>query len=251
MLEHSMKLSKQLESETVKQQLSKLVQESAQLNSPKVQEPPDPSSPQHRAWNHGDDSVHTQYQTGSADRLSQRSSGEEPGAKTKQEEETNRINIVLLEQLNDAQQQPNNSPNSPASCNNINGDLQNSQRAFQFFKIMEPSNRGEENKMSLLKSQEDSKKEKSGNAKRKLLLKLDENKKYEGIGLQASVDSMPDSLGSIGSFESPSDGGNDYVNIREAGTKKASMPLENESVDEFHSNTADYTTHYIKTLKNS
>ena len=62
---------------------------------------------------------------------------------------------------------------------------------------------------------------------------------------------MPDSLGSIGSFESPADDGNDYVNIKEAGTKKASMPLENEYADEFHFNTADYTTHYIKTLKNS
>jgi hypothetical protein len=184
MLEHSMKLSKQLESETIKQQLSKLVQESTQLNSPKVQEPPGPSSPQNRAWNHGDDSVHTQYQTGSADRLSQQSSREEPAAKTKQEEETNRINIVLLEQLNDAQQQPNNSPNSPASCNNIHGrDLKNSQRAFQFFKIIEPSKHGEEKGMSLLKSQEDPKKEKAGKAKRKLLLKLDENKKCDGIAL--------------------------------------------------------------------
>lgn len=86
MLEHSMKLSKKLESETAKQQLSKLVQESTKLNSPKVQEQPDPSSPQDRAWNHGDDSVHTQYQSGSADRLSHRSSREELAAKTKKDE---------------------------------------------------------------------------------------------------------------------------------------------------------------------
>ena len=48
---------------------------------------------------------------------------------------------------------------------------------------MEPSNPGEANEKGLLKSQEDSKKEKVGNAKRKLLLKLDENKTRDGIGL--------------------------------------------------------------------
>jgi hypothetical protein len=150
MLEHSMKLSKQLESKTVKQQLSKPVKDPAQLNSPKVQERPAPSSPNHRAWNHGDDSVHTQYQ--SADRLSQHSAKEEPTTKTMQEQDICRINIVLREQINNSKQQPINSPNSPTSGNANARDLQNSQRAFQFFKTMESSNREEVNDVGLLNS---------------------------------------------------------------------------------------------------
>lgn len=129
-------------------------------------------------------------------------------------------------------------------------DLQNSQRAFQFFKTME-ANREVEHEVGLHNPKTDSKKQKGSNTKRKLLLKLDENNKCEGTGLEASVDSMPDSVGSIGSLESPSDGRHDYINIRDAGTKRASMPLENESAHRFHLNSADYTTQYAKTLKNS
>ena len=81
-----------------------------------------------------------------------------------------------------------------------------------------------------------------------MLLKLGgENKQAEGMELQGSVDSMPDSLGSIGSFDSPSDDDNDYVHIRSVGKKKTSLPLDSESADAFHLNTADY----IQTLKNS
>jgi hypothetical protein len=73
MLEHSMKLSKQLEeSENIKQ-LTNIVENSTQVNSPKGPDLDDSSSPLMQAGNYGEDSVQTQYQ---GDRFSHLSSKE-------------------------------------------------------------------------------------------------------------------------------------------------------------------------------
>ena len=122
MLEHSMKLSKQMESANTKQ-LANIVENSTQVNSPRAPDLDDSSSPLVRTANYGDDSVQTQYP---GDGLSHLSSKEQSVTRTKKD--GNCVNIVLLEQMKQAYDVK-----------------ENSRRAFQFFKTIETSKREQNN----------------------------------------------------------------------------------------------------------